>query len=345
MKQNSKKWEPKVIGTDDRELLYQSREQFFGSRDEAYVDHLYFNNPAGELFGYFAMDGDTIAGQYIIIPIDLSIEGQRIKATMSLDTFTNPDYRRQGIFTGLAEKVYAHAAQQGVAFTMGLPNENSRPGFLSKLAFEEPFSIVQSMRPLALRASSGTAARSILARLPFGMVEAIARHTTRLEFTTTDSPSPQWLQELWMRYENTRHIELMKDARWVTWRYMDNPKFQYRFLTATKDGEPLGYLVWNTETQHTRNRRSLTLMDIVAVNPATYIRLMQTFLNEIAGETDVVKAMYSPFSVYGSTLMAFGFIPYKKNSFIVRSHNSDVDLKKYFRQGKWSVSSCYADFL
>ena len=346
MTQNARNWEPKVIGNDDRELLYRSRELFFGAREEAYVDYLYFDNPAGSLYGYFAMDGDTIAGQYIIIPVNMLIDGEPVTATLSLDTFTHADYRRQGIFEGLANRVYDLAKQQGSAFTIGLPNQYSRPGLLNKLSFIEPFTVVQSMRPLSLTSSWGKTPRTILARLPFGLVGAVAGKTARIVFEVTDAPAASWLEVLWDRYKTQHAIELFKDAPWVKWRYIDNPKFRYRFLTATsRNGEPLGYVVWTADAQHKLNRKNITLIDIVAVDLAAYGILMQAFLNEVAGEADIVKAMYTPLSAYGSVLMAFGFVPYKKASFTLRFHDDTVDLRRFYRRGRWHVSGCYADFL
>jgi GNAT superfamily N-acetyltransferase len=333
-------------GKEGRELLHRAHELFFGDPDEEFVDWLYIENPAGHAFCNMALDDHKIAGQYIVIPLDFVIGGRDVKGSLSLNTFTHPDYRRQGIFTILANELYDHLAANGVRFTVGLPNEASRHGFVGKLKFTEPIHVFQSMRALALSSSWGPMVRRASGNLPFGFLGLAVRKAKRLDFDMTNCPKPEWLDELWMNYRVGKAIELKKDARWVRWRYENHPHFAYRFLTATRsDGSPAGYAVWSETRQRSGDLISNTLMDVVAVDIWSYFVLVQTFLCEIAPSCDIVKAMSAALSMYGNILLAMGFIPYSSVSFIVRQHTPRFQLKPYFKKGIWHVSSCYADFV
>jgi len=340
-------WERRVVDPEeDREVLYRARKRFYGNRNDNYVDWLYYDNPAGHLFCSLAMDRDVIAGQYVVIPVDFVMAGREVKGGLSLHTFTHRSYQRQGIFTALAKDVFSRIASQGIPFTIGLPNKISRPGFLKKLQFVEPIPVLQSVRAIVPLSSCGNMIRQVTSRIPLGVAEPLIRRMRGLHLDVTDAPERDWLDGLWGAYSRGKVVELKKDAQWVQWRYIQNPRFSYRFVTATSSGgQPVGYVVWNTQRQEKRRFSIHTLVDIVATDVSSSLVLLQTFLNEIALESDIVKAMMVPFSMQGRALMAMGFAPYSRISFIVRRNVPAFPMDRYLKKGVWPISGSYADFL
>lgn len=84
--------------------------------------------------GYLAIAVDgTPAAYYGVFPISAYVGGQEILVAQSGDTMTHPDHQKRGLFVGLAKKTYELAEVQDIKFIYGFPNENSYPGFLSKL--------------------------------------------------------------------------------------------------------------------------------------------------------------------------------------------------------------------
>ena len=57
----------------------------------------YQDNPYGGTLIELMWDGDTLAGQYAVSPINMSIGGQIVPCALSLDTMTHPEYGRRGI--------------------------------------------------------------------------------------------------------------------------------------------------------------------------------------------------------------------------------------------------------
>ena len=96
----------------------------------------YRDNPAGQVVGADAWDGERLAAHYVTCPLEARIDGAVVKGLLSLNTATHPDYQGRGLFTTLAERAYAQGAEAGYAFVIGVANANSTPGFLRKLSFQ-----------------------------------------------------------------------------------------------------------------------------------------------------------------------------------------------------------------
>jgi len=330
---------------NDKALLNDIRNQYFGSRDEAYIQWLYYDNPAGKVFGALAMDGDTVAGQYIIIPVNMVIDGEDRVCTISLDTFTHPDYRRQGIFVALSEAMFARLKDLNIPFTVGLPNENSRPGFLKKLNFSEPLPTRFFLRPLSLTPTSGPFIRKLAAWTPWGLIPRATAKLKGFVIEACDFPDTEWLDRLWQDYRPLRSIEIRKDAQWAAWRYRDNPRFSYRFITVSRrDGSPVGYLVWNSQPQQGGSGRNIIdLIDMVWTDATALLPMLSAFFEETSPYADAVVSMNTMGTANARALMATGFVPRQPGSFIIRTHRDDMDMSPYYRKGIWDTTFCYAD--
>ena len=94
----------------------------------------YQSNPAG-FYGeqgdiWVATHNDKVVGFYAIIPVKVKIFDKTVIAGQSVDTAVHPNYRRMGIFSTLARKVYSSSVSR-YAFLFGYPAEMSFKGFIS----------------------------------------------------------------------------------------------------------------------------------------------------------------------------------------------------------------------
>ncbi len=93
--------------------------------------------------GFYGEEGDIwvaeadneIVGHYAIISESLKFNSKIITVAQSVDTAVHPDYRRRGIFTSLANKVYADAKNR-YDFIYGFPSEMAYKGFI-KLGWKD----------------------------------------------------------------------------------------------------------------------------------------------------------------------------------------------------------------
>lgn len=101
-----------------------------------YLSWLYRDNPAGNVVGFDAWDGDVLAAHYACVPVRLRVEGRDCRGLLSLNTATHPDYQGKGLFTKLAAATYDHGRDLGFECVYGVANANSTPGFVRKLGFQ-----------------------------------------------------------------------------------------------------------------------------------------------------------------------------------------------------------------
>lgn len=101
-----------------------------------FIDWQYHQNPSGQIVGFNAMDGNTIAAHYVAQPFYAQLNGETHKGLLSLNTATHAGHRGKGLFTKLAEKTYETAISEGYGFVIGVANQNSVNGFTQKLDFQ-----------------------------------------------------------------------------------------------------------------------------------------------------------------------------------------------------------------
>lgn len=114
------------------------------------------SNPAGQGFLTVAVSGGLVVGTASGTRKILT-EGENLISAIEIgDTFTHPDFRKNGrcktpfsksanedeyfelsIFGRLVSETIMRACSEGVVFVYGTPNENSKPPYLKRLKFSE----------------------------------------------------------------------------------------------------------------------------------------------------------------------------------------------------------------
>ncbi|WP_353190265.1 GNAT family N-acetyltransferase [Pandoraea pnomenusa] len=114
-----------------------------------FLTWLYVDNPDGHVVGFDAFDGERLIAHYACIPASLRLRGNVVRALLSLNTATHPDFQGKGLFSRLADMTYRHGADLGFDCVYGVANANSTPGFVRKLGF-------QLVQPLEARVGFGS---------------------------------------------------------------------------------------------------------------------------------------------------------------------------------------------
>ena len=60
------------------------------------MDWLYNKNPNGKAISYNIENKNEIVGHYVVIPVELNINGIKCKSALSLNSAVNNDYRGKG---------------------------------------------------------------------------------------------------------------------------------------------------------------------------------------------------------------------------------------------------------
>ncbi len=339
--QSQRTWRPRRVSyPEDRALLQRARTALFGRPDERYLDWLYGANPAGSVCCRLAMDGDAIAGQYAVIPLDMVAGGRAFKAALSVDTFTHEAYRRQGVLAALAAAVFAELASAGYRVTIGFPNASAHRTFVTQAGFRESFGIHAMTRPLARMVVGPRLARAV-ARTFRGIVGV-----SGLRIDAPASVPAAWIDRLWAERRAATRIGIAKTGAWFQWRFAAHPRVSYRYLTAARgDGTPAGVLVWTPERGERGRRPAALVMDLEATTPRIGAGLLRALVHELPDDVQVLHAFATRWSAFGRSLLRAGFVPRQRFPFLHRAHGVDADLDRDATERGWSLSAAYMDTL
>jgi GNAT superfamily N-acetyltransferase len=117
------------------------------SRHEALFAWKHEHNVFGPSPSWVARDGDRLAGFRTFLRWDFERDGAVIHSVRAVDTATDPDYRRHGVFRRLT----LHALDElrsSTAFVFNTPNDQSRAGYV-KMGWQVLGRVPLAARPVS----------------------------------------------------------------------------------------------------------------------------------------------------------------------------------------------------
>jgi len=192
---------------------------------------------------FLVLDGERAVFHYAGIPARLRLLGRDVDAMLSVDAMTDPDYRRRGLLTSAGRHAFDAWRAAGIALTYGLPNQQwgSRE---AALGWRKLFTLAWRLfplRPEALLARRvpipGLARVDVAGRLYAALHRGLARDPDVSVRRVTSKDAA--LDRLWERAKERAAISIVRDADWISWRYLE-PERPYEVLLAERGGEPAG---------------------------------------------------------------------------------------------------------
>jgi hypothetical protein len=303
--------------------------------------------------------GDRLAGQNAMVPVRIAHEGKAILGLLSLDTATDPDYERQGIFTSLARQLYAEESSEA-PLVFGFPNPISAPILYKRLDWVELRPYPLFVRPLGSVGGPVRAWRAELAPLAAlvdriapaaGLIErAIARREEArgAAVRSLDRFGP-WADELWQSLAPALGTAVIRDAAYLNWRFCDAPAAPtYRRLALHRHGEPVGLVV--TAVVPWRGGAMAYLMELMVPAEDTSgarLLLAHAIVDALRGGALALNAVVTRRHPHRGTLLRAGFLPVPPRfaaprSFGVRHNGPGVVPDRIFHMDDWYLSC--ADF-
>ncbi len=227
--------------------------------DPAFFDWYYRCNPAGEGIIWYAPTDDPevpSAGHYAVVPVRMSLRGRPLLGSVSVNTLTHPRFRRMGVSSALVARVFEECRRTGIALSCGFPNPVGYPFFIQSAGYADIGRVPLLLAPLraaALRLP-GRSARwqwFVRAAAPLATsASAAIRATLARSDVAIERVPASWdgWDVLWKRLDGRHAVMLVRDSRYMTWRYGECPTRQYTVYVALCDGEPGGFLVTRTAT-------------------------------------------------------------------------------------------------
>ncbi|CAN5755086.1 hypothetical protein BH23ACT4_BH23ACT4_02970 [soil metagenome] len=203
-------------------------------------------NPFGKSLALVAEADGKVAGVRAMMRWDLkTVSGETIRCLRPVDTATDPDFERRGIFRALTEAAVGTATDQGIDLIFNTPNKASGPGYL-KMGWQEVGPIGVMVRPLLRR--TGPAPDDIPPD-PGEFFES----GTEAAGTPVNDRAP-------------RGLRTPRTAEYMKWRFDGHPTAKYR---AIYDSAQTAILRVN----HRSDRREVVVSELFGERPSSAVRL------------------------------------------------------------------------
>ncbi len=313
-------WETK--GWQDQELQWdrhaEALRQLFASvwPDDLVVRKEYFEwqflqGPKGKPVAYCVQPEpgkSFLAGVYLVMPATLLVADRALDFSTSVYTATHPEYQRQGIFSRLALLTYEKCKERSISGTVGIPNNNSLPGFRAL-----GFSVLGQMAVVARTASPAF---------------AMERGRSVKEFSSPDDFDGLDCS-LDQAKARSGTVLFSRGADFLTWRYLNCPGIRYRIFGAVDRRHRLTGLVVLRSAMKKGLRLTVVVDFLVnrtapGADAAARALLRQAHRFALKNVAPVLVALTAPFSYEAGMLAANGF---KKLSRKLLPHDSNLILK------------------
>lgn len=313
-------------------------------------DWLFLRNPCATDLEYVVADaGPRLAGQYATVPLRLQLAGATAKALLSLNTATDPDFQRQGVFTTLADELY-NSATGRFALVYGFPNTRSAPGFFRRLEWHDLGSPPLLVRPLAhpgrgfSRRGAGLALG--LAAPVLRLADVLGRRDGRV---TSIDAFESWADGIWKTVAPRLGTAAVRDAAFLRWRFDDAPR-QYRRWVIVDDGDaPVGYAV--SRLVSWRGAVLAYVMELLAPSAAAASALLGTLLADARRDGAIAAcAVATRRHPHRATMLRHGFVALpvrlgQEVSFGVRLFDQDIPRTAVLQLGAWHLSAADFDWI
>ena len=250
----TKGWIVRRFQRDDLGRIAEFRRSFPRSRlvrcdEPEYYKWKCCENPAEAGYIWLAEDGDRIVATASMTPKKMKILRRTVLAAETGDTFTLPEYQRRSIFTSLVKSTTDEAVKKGINFIYGLPNNNSLPGYVNKLDYGQVTSprLCYLARPLNIKkvlkqkigspllAGVLSPPLQIVSRLIFKF--AAIRTGKRSLSVSQVSSFPEDIEKLWERVSAHYDVILVRDKKYLEWRYVLAPNRYLTLIARSKEGK------------------------------------------------------------------------------------------------------------
>jgi GNAT superfamily N-acetyltransferase len=242
----------------------------------------YQKNPAG-FWGeqgdiWVAEDKGKIVGHYALIPIKVKMGIETILAGQSVDIAVHPEYRRMGILSTLARKVYADVRDR-YSFLFAYPSEMGHKGLMSlgwkDYAVNELTKFIRYERPLKSYFSNklyASAAKTFLKTWQGTQRVITSMSCFNHKFAGEDVTMERVdkfedeLDAFWRIRRNDSTVAIERSVLFLNWRFSKVfGDYQIWVGKSAKDGRVLGYVVlrrMNRKTRLGRVENALEFLDL-----------------------------------------------------------------------------------
>lgn len=326
-------WKLRKLNEKDIEHLFNWR-KLVARREKTmqYFMWEYLNGPWGPVETWIADYNGEIIGQYSSQRYEAFFFGKKMMASLSFDTGTHPDFRRQGIFATLGNHFFKEEGKQNIHFSTGFPNENFWPGgkkFGWKALCPVPLYVNRSINELNIKKSH------------------------KFEFEEIKKFDDEF-KEFSERFKDEIPIYLNRTKEYLNWRFVEkpslkDPKYHYNYLKYKiydKKGELISYIV--TKIFQEEHTKTLHLVDFLTHDNESLYNDILEFLIQTAKSLKIgtISLYISKFQPFCKFLEKKGFKFTNTNRVnIIRTNNNYLDEEILFNERNHYITMADSDVI
>jgi hypothetical protein len=297
---------------------------------------------------WVAAADDKPVFQYAGIPTRFQLMETPVTVMVSVDTMTAPEFRRRGLLTQVAEQVYAAWRELGVAFVIGLPNEQwgSRARALGWRPLFQLQWLVRPLLPEAILARRLGVPFLKRARLPGALWNYLLRLRVRRDpqiQTGRVGCADEAFDELWESCKSDWMFSTVRNREWVNWRFLSAPASAYTVTLARRAGRPSGYSVHRVSAIQDHVAAFLAELFAARADEATRDCLLDEVIAQLLSvRAEALATLAVPGTRYYRWLRGAGFLPRQQFSVELVPLGGDLPLERMLHAEHWNLSG--ADF-
>jgi GNAT superfamily N-acetyltransferase len=248
-----KQWYIREYQEGDEEQILELRGVTLGDpRDIEWWNWMFKNGPDGPAIFWLAVTNKTIVSINPSLPLRMKIGNQVYKSFLGFDIMTHPDYQRQGILSALSAVHFEYVVKNGVSITFGTSLPQRLPIYQKLKIPRNMYRICQP--PLLVKVIDWGSVLKTRYHIPtvignlIGYVwDRIISRTSTLQDHNMEivpiSSFDESIDGFWQRASELKKIMIVRDMKYLNWRYVEKPGNEYKIFSAKRQNEIVGYIV------------------------------------------------------------------------------------------------------
>lgn len=282
-------------------------------------------NPFGKSVIKLMFDDGMLIGHYAVMPMDVQIQSKLVKAVLSVNTMTHPDYRGHGIFPYLGEETYRDCEQKGFKFVYGFPNRNIYRSRVEKLEWKGFGKMAALQKELGVQAAGEIGKRDSIC--------PVEKFDERIN-------------SLWNRTKDSYHVTVARTEEFLNWRFAEHPTEKYaQFILQDDSKQILGYLVLKTYANGDEVKGHI--VDMLCINEKDIVKDLIRYSQNYFVERGIknLSCWASEESFYAQVLEREEFTRKEFNVYFgVRTFDKEDELLRNVEQlDNWHLTMCDLD--
>jgi hypothetical protein len=291
-----------------------------------------------------------IIGAWGVVPFRLKVGQQTWVGCQDVDHFIVKEYRRGNTFLSLQRFTAQLKREHGMAFSYGVPVKSlKRIGVrlfkyreigqvrkyvkvLNEVFFVQPYLKKRWLVQLAAKLVHGV-------QVIYSLTWRIGRsHFSVGEIHRFDDS----FDGFWSQVAEHFPVAVVRDSKYLNWRFTDVPGINYKILKAEKEGRVFGYIVLKVDGE---NPCRGYIMDLIAKNVAVLQDLVKASLGYFQSRgVDVVVFWILGPPVIRNALKRFGFMERPLDrALIFKAHNPGFPLTLAEDLNNWYLTTADCD--